>query len=166
MGYIYQFGDAEKNASNIACTEDFVYYATGRSLKCYYKGWLFYSSDVADGMANILAISGYNYRALEVENDDGTKTIQIVTPTRIVTVSEKATDAYVAYDTLYWMDTNYNVYECQWMAMEEEPECKLFFENAISVSHHADEAEGAIVEAGSANWDGYGYDNIYSPYGI
>ena len=163
LGCNWKFTVAEDTASNIFYTEDFVYYATGKEVNCYYKGEILFSNDVADGSAKILAESGPNHMALEIANEDGTTTIQVVTPAKIVTISEEAVDAHVAYDTLYWMDRKHDVYSCHWY--EDEIESQLFFENAIAVSPYSDESQGAIVEKKFKNWGGYGYENIYSPYG-
>lgn len=69
----------------------------------------------------------------------------------------------VAYDTIYWFNLDKDVWAVDWYRSDE---AYLFCEDAIAVSPHIDEAEGAVVEWERANID-YGYGlPIYSPYGI
>ena len=68
----------------------------------------------------------------------------------------------VAYDTVYWFNLDREVWAVDWY---ESTEAYLFCEDAIAVSPHSDEAEGAVVTPDRANIDfGYGLP-IYSPYG-
>lgn len=71
-------------------------------------------------------------------------------------------DYTVAYDTLYWYNTNREVWACSWEQETLKP--SLYCEDALGVSPYTDEGEGAIVSPDRANWDGYGLP-IYSPYG-
>lgn len=73
-------------------------------------------------------------------------------------------DFQVAYDTIYWLNTNREVWSSDWQS--DDYTSKLFVEDAIGVSHHTDECEGAIVDPERANWKGYGGLPYYSPYGI
>lgn len=71
-------------------------------------------------------------------------------------------DYTVAYDRIYWFNLDREVWVVDW---HESSEAKLFCEDAIAVSPHIDEAQGAVVTWDRANWD-YGYGlPIYSPYG-
>ena len=102
-----------------------------------------------------------NQYIVAVYNDDGTYTICIVRDGKVETISNVAVDYNCAYDTLYFMEGDV-VYAVNW---KENSTPLVFFEGAYAVSPHIDEAEGAIVPASEANWQGYGYTNIYSPYG-
>lgn len=74
-------------------------------------------------------------------------------------------DYSVAYDTIYWMDSNNpsTVWSLDWTEDGAEPQ--MYIENAYGVSHHTDEAEGALVAYPQANYEAYGRHDIYSPYG-
>lgn len=72
-------------------------------------------------------------------------------------------DYTVAYDTVYWYNLNREVWCSDWES--EEYAARLYCEDAIAVSPHTDECEGAVVTPDRANWEGYGLP-IYSPYGI
>ncbi len=74
-------------------------------------------------------------------------------------------DYSVAYDTIYWMDSNNpsTVWSLDWTEDGAEPQ--MYIENAYGVSHHTDEAEGALVAYPQANYEAYGRYDIYSPYG-
>lgn len=75
---------------------------------------------------------------------------------------QQVLDYTVAYDTIYWFNLDRDVWAVDWY---ESSEPYLFCEDAIAVSHHTDEAEGAVVTWDRANID-YGYGlPIYSPYG-
>ena len=102
-----------------------------------------------------------NQYIVAVYNDDGTYTICIVRDGKVETISNVAVDYNCAYDTLYFMEGDV-VYAVNW---KENSTPLVFFEGAYAVSPHIDEAEGAIVPSSEANWAGYGYENIYSPYG-
>ena len=92
-----------------------------------------------------------------------TSTICIIRPDGTVEVSsQKAIDYNVAYDTLYFMEGN-TIYSQQWKNASALP--VPFFEGAYAVSPLIDESEGALVPQEKANWKGYGFSNIYSPYG-
>ena len=78
-------------------------------------------------------------------------------------ISDNTIDAYVAYKTLYFMEEDNTVYSLLWSEKGAIPE--VFVKGAYAVSHHSDEAQGAIVPEKIANYDAYGYSNLYSPYG-
>ena len=65
----------------------------------------------------------------------------------------------VAYDTIYWFNMDQDVWAVDWW---ESDEAYLFCEDAIAVSPHADEGEGAVVDWERANNTWYGVP-IYSP---
>lgn len=65
----------------------------------------------------------------------------------------------VAYDTIYWFNLDKEVWAVDWWSNDEP---YLFCEDAIGVSPHADEGEGAVVEWERANNTWYGIP-IYSP---
>lgn len=65
----------------------------------------------------------------------------------------------VAYDTIYWFNLDKEVWAVDWWTNAEP---YLFCEDAIGVSPHADEGEGAVVEWERANNTWYGIP-IYSP---
>ena len=73
-------------------------------------------------------------------------------------------DAWAAYDTVYWMTSDGTVWKLDWESATTVPE--VFFVGANGVSHHADEAEGALVSSEErANFPAYGRPDICSPYG-
>jgi len=94
---------------------------------------------------------------------DGGAPLYIVRGDTVDTISSKASDAYEAYGTLYFLEGDTVYYVSPWAERSVGPQ--LFVEGAYAVSHHADESEGAIVPSEKANWDGYGYPNTYSPWG-
>ena len=72
-------------------------------------------------------------------------------------------DFNVAYARIYWINENYDVWFSHWQGDDITP--MLFYEDALGVSHRADECQGAIVRPGEENID-YGPPiPIYSPYG-
>ena len=81
---------------------------------------------------------------------------------RLLSSDQWVIDYTLAYDTLYWYNTNREVWACSWQ--DQEPQPSLYCEEALGVSPYTDEGEGAIVSPDRANWDGYGLP-IYSPYG-
>lgn len=64
-------------------------------------------------------------------------------------------------DNLYWYNTNREVWVCKWTDLEPKPRC--FAKNALGVSPHMDETQGAIVAPEKAN-DGSTGVPILSPY--
>lgn len=73
-------------------------------------------------------------------------------------------DAHCAYGTLYFMDKEHSVFFVSpWN--EKGIEEQLLVTGAYAVSPFSDESEGALVPEGKANWSGYGYSYIYSPWG-
>lgn len=80
----------------------------------------------------------------------------------LLSADQYVIDYTVAYDTLYWYNTNREVWSCPWE--DDTPRASLYCEDALGVSPYTDEGEGAIVSPDRANWDGYGLP-IYSPYG-
>ena len=82
----------------------------------------------------------------------------------LVSLSEEQTviDYTVAYDTIYWLNLNSDVWCSNWQ--DSKVDSKLFCKDAIDVSPFTDEGEGAIVTPERANWDAYGLP-VYSPYG-
>lgn len=91
------------------------------------------------------------------------KLLFLNTENKIYTISSNALDAYVAYDTLYFMEEDNTVYYILWNEKGATPE--VFVRSAYAVSHHSDEAQGAIVPEEIANYYSYGYSNLHSPYG-
>ena len=79
---------------------------------------------------------------------------------RNVTV-EHVSDAWVAYDTVYWLVGD-RAYKLEYKNLNAVTE--LYAENAYGISHHSDEAEGALVPQQLANASYYGRDDIISPY--
>lgn len=95
-----------------------------------------------------------NTFVLTAAKEEGAKQIFIV----------GAVDWCVAYDTIYWMEKDSSTVWCiNWL--EPNPEKAVYCENAYAVSHHTDEAEGAIVPIEQANYTAYGRHDILSPYG-
>lgn len=78
-------------------------------------------------------------------------------------ITSEAVDSNVAYDTLYWMNSEGTVYTVDWANTTESV---LFVEDALAVSHFEDEGEGAFMPEGKGNYEAYGYTNVYSPYGL
>lgn len=75
---------------------------------------------------------------------------------------EKVLDVTVAHDTVYWYTTERNVWCYDWREQELSAEPTLFYKNAIGVSPHTDEGEGAVVTKEEANAELYGL-YLYCP---
>jgi len=115
--------------------------------------------DIPDGDAEFLWVDEHNGFLIKTYDN---QIIFVGADDTVETISTKAVDANVAYDTLYYMEGN-TVYSLLWT--EEGATPKIFFEGAYGVSPHSDESEGALVPYEEANYNAYGYSNIYSPYG-
>lgn len=98
--------------------------------------------------------SCYNI-AIQFPNEDGT----LVTKMTV----DQVVDAWSNRHRAYWMRLDHKVYVLDWDNPNAKPE--RYFDGALAVSHHGDEAEGAIVNSMYSNWSGYGWNSIYSPYG-
>lgn len=75
-------------------------------------------------------------------------------------VSGGILDAWIAYNTIYWMVGDV-VYSLDWWTEGAKPE--VYYSGAVAVSHHCDEAEGALVPLEQANAAYYSRHDIYSP---
>ena len=150
-----------EDGSNLLTNTNSSYYLDGKNLLIYQNG----SStvvDVPDGDAKILwstdsAISILVYGKAENDNK-----LVIINNGKCQTISEKVSDAYVAYDCLYYLEGN-KAYSLEWYNENAKPE--LFIEGALAISHRSDELEGAIVPSELNNMQEYGESNLYSPYG-
>lgn len=137
------------------------YYFDGSQMVRIYKDYKDFT-DVPDGEVCIEWI-GEKGIVFQVYGEEA-NTICIIRydDDKLQIVSENVLDCNVAYDTLYYMEGN-TVYALEWYNPQSNPE--IYFEGAYAIAQHADEREGAIVPTEKANWDEYGYENLYSPYG-
>ena len=145
------------NGRNIYLNVDSSYWLDGTQLHVYKHGPS-HVIDVPDGTPEFLWI-GTNDDCVAIAD----KTLYTVQNNTVEIISTNVTDATVAYDTLYYMEGN-KVYSFNWL--ETDATIELFFNGAYAVSPFTDEAEGAIVPKEKSNYSGYGYENIYSPYGF
>lgn len=76
-------------------------------------------------------------------------------------VIEDVSDAWVAYDTVYYLVGDV-VYQLSWWDPIAAPE--VYCVGAFGVSHHSDEGEGALVPAKLANAEYYYRWDILSPF--
>ena len=143
------------------------YYLDGSQLVFFEHGPIDKKVNVPDGTAKFLRINDTyddegNLSSVSIAAQSGDTLYIVENDGSVTVIAEGVVDASVAYDTLYYMVGNM-VYALDWLNPEASPE--LYFDGAYAVSHHTDEAEGAIVPQERANYDAYGYTNLYSPYG-
>ena len=139
------------------------YYLDGENLRIFSEGQCNQVIDVPAGDGEFLWVdSNLNLVVAQTYNGE-TNTLFIVRDNAYQIVSESCVDCNVAYDTLYYMEGN-TVYALDWADPEATP--SVFFEGAYAVTPFSDEGEGALVHWEQANFKCYGYNNIYSPYGI
>lgn len=155
----------DSDGPNIYLDVDRSYYLDGKQLVYFEHGPIEKKVDVPDGTPKFLRIEDLYeddaFVSTIIAAQSG-NTVYIVKDGTVKVISEDVVDASVAYDTLYYMVGDV-VYSLDWLNPEATPE--VYFEGAYAVSHHTDEAEGAIVPQKRANYDAYGYTNLYSPYG-
>ena len=152
-----------KETQNIILDSDKSYYLTGYDLATFVKGEGTYIN-VPRGNARFLAVSD-DCIAIQVYGKEAESTVCIIrlNDRKAEIISMKALDAFVAYDTLYYMEGE-TVYSLEWENVEADSTV-FVAEGAIAVSNYGDEAEGAIVHEELSNYEAYGYTNLYSPYG-
>ena len=137
------------------------YWLDGEKLRFFSEGKETHNVDVPDGDAELLWIEKGLIVAQTYNGE--TNTLFIIRDNAYQIVSESCVDCNMAYDTLYYMEGN-TVYTLNINDANASPE--TFFEGAYAVSPFSDEGEGALVHWEQANFECYGYNNIYSPYGI
>lgn len=87
--------------------------------------------------------------------------LEIVLSGQPVFAADGVLDAWAAHDTLYWL-VDHTVYRLNWW--DESPEVEVYCAGAFGVSHHSDEAEGALVPMELANAEYYDRWDILSPF--
>lgn len=87
--------------------------------------------------------------------------LEIVLSGQPVFAADGVLDAWAAYDMLYWL-VDHTVYRLNWW--DEKHEVEVYCAGAFGVSHHSDEAEGALVPFSMANARYYGRGDIFSPF--
>ena len=152
---------------NIYLGVDRSYYLDGKQLVYFEHGPIEKKVDVPVGNSKFLWIfNDYddegNFTSSTIAAQSGDTLYIVENDCTVRIVSEGVVDACVAYDTLYYMVEDV-VYSLDWLNPESAP--RVYFEGAYAVSHHTDETEGAIVPFEKSNYEGYGYSNLYSPYG-
>ena len=151
-----------ENSENLLTSIDESLYLDGKDLIIYKKGEES-KVDVPDGQGRFLWSSGDNGVAILIYgNGSNDNKLIIVKNGATKIISNKVTDANLAYDTLYYMEGD-KVYSLAWQ--DDNAESHLFFEGAYAVSQRTDELEGAIVPTEKNNMKSYGESNLYSPYG-
>lgn len=151
-----------ENGSNLYAYDSNAYWLNGSSLISYENGKEISTIDLPDGNARIEWISDSGI-IVEIYGDDTSSLYIVYSDGTVRNVSNNVVDCTCAYDTLYYMEGS-NVYALDWANPDSRAE--VYFEGAYAVSPHTDETEGALVPYEMANYEGYGYSNIYSPYGI
>lgn len=152
----------EKTGSNLLSNDNRSLYLDGEKLVIYEKGEST-NVDIPDGEGVILwSDTRYGTILMIYGTTPNNNTLLIVRNEEVDIISDKVSDAFVPYNTIYYMEDD-NVYSLEWQNPEAESE--LFFEGAYAVSHRSDELEGAIVPDDKNNMKEYGEYNLYSPYG-
>ena len=134
------------------------------------QGWQEWGSEIIAPNGNIFELPEYGWVIAEYED----RCLMLLANRRELWLCDQETgftklsgdqlviDYTVAYDTVYWFNLEREVWAVDWYTSTE---ARLFCEDAVAVSPHTDEAEGAVVTWDRANID-YGYGlPIYSPYG-
>lgn len=144
-------------SSNLSINNEFSYWLNGKELIIFDKGTK-NSIDILDGKAEILHVSN-NHEVIAMIYGDNTNTLLIIKNNESKIISTNIVDVYVANDIIYYMEKD-TVYSYNWK--DSNPKSSIYFEGAFAVSHYNDEAAGAIVPNDKANYEAYGYTNIYN----
>lgn len=150
-----------EDCSNLYAYDSNAYWLNGSALISYENGKEISTIDLPDGNARIEWISEHGI-IVEIYSDNTSSLYVVYSDGTVRNISNNVVDCNCAYDTLYYMEGS-TVYAIDWANPTSEAEC--YFEGAYAVSPHTDETEGALVPYEMANYEGYGYSNIYSPYG-
>lgn len=144
-------------SSNLSISNEFSFWLNGKELVVFNRGTQT-CIDILDGNAEILNISN-EHGIIAIVYGNHTNTLLIIKNNESRIISSDIIDAYVSNDIIYYMikDTVYT-----YDLTDSNPTSNIYFEGAFAVSHYDGKAAGAIVPNSKANFEAYGYNNIYN----